>query len=608
MCWRFFALTVLLLFCCQAEPEVGEVATSAPEEGQEPVIFFVREQPGYIRLPDGHFKFLQTQEEFIERTAPAGCSLPGDAVSDVQLPLEDVPSTRLMLGQGGEVHAFYSQFRGDRTGEIAVERFIDLWHARTTADKSQWAEPQAFFLGYCGALMDFKQLENGRILVPFGSWIGGRPRTHPTGPNEVVVFYSDDLGTTWNESPARLTSPIFEGYNGSNYGACEPTIVELPGGLIWMLFRTQTGFLFESFSEDGVEWSEAKPSRFHASTGPPGLLKLPDGRILVIWNNCEMPSRVDGAGVYGGRDEIHAAISDDQGKTWRGFRTFYRDPHRSESPPKRGDRGTAYPAVTYSEEGSILVLTGQGGRRNLIGVDPAWLTVTQASDDFSNGLHNWSVFKHFGPAVGWWQDRVQGPELISHPSDPACRVLHIRRSDEKPGDGAVWNFPLGRSGMLKLGIQLQEGFGGAEIALNDRFFNPTDERAAKFAVCAVEIDPSGQIGPDTRLDLKQWYNLAISWDLDQNECSLELDDTPAFEWPVTQATLNGVSYLHLRSTSESIDPAGLLLDKVFASISDPIAAEVTDQQKLEAAKEYAADFYGQEIYVDERQERDVGFN
>ena len=88
-----------------------------------------------------------------------------------------------------------------------------------------------------------------------------------------------------------------------------------------------------------------------------------------------MPPRVDGEGVYGGRDEIHAAISDDEGLTWRGFRTFYRDPFRNETPPKDGDRGTAYPQGTCTPDGRIVVLTGQGrGKRNAIEIDPNWLT------------------------------------------------------------------------------------------------------------------------------------------------------------------------------------------------------------------------------------------
>ena len=45
--------------------------------------------------------------------------------------------------------------------------------------------------------------------------------------------------------------------------------IELRDGRLWMLMRTQTGFLYESFSRDqGENWSEAGPSRFISSSSP----------------------------------------------------------------------------------------------------------------------------------------------------------------------------------------------------------------------------------------------------------------------------------------------------------------------------------------------------
>ena len=138
----------------------------------------------------------------------------------------------------------------------------------------------------------------------------------------LVLFfgYSDDGGKSWARSPAKLTAPCHDGYNGSNYGACEPTLLELKDGRVWMFMRTQDGFLYESFSPDGVNWSPAKPSRFHSSNSPAFPVRLPDGRIVVFWNNAENCPRVGKDGVYSGRDALHAAISSDEGKTWSGFR------------------------------------------------------------------------------------------------------------------------------------------------------------------------------------------------------------------------------------------------------------------------------------------------
>src|SRR5437867_12808604 len=76
-----------------------------------------------------------------------------------------------------------------------------------------------------------------------------------------------------------------------------------------------TGYLYEAFSRDGIHWGEPRPSPFYTSTGPAGLLRVPDGKILVFWNNCELPPRLDAVGVYGGRDALHAAVSEDEGRT-----------------------------------------------------------------------------------------------------------------------------------------------------------------------------------------------------------------------------------------------------------------------------------------------------
>ena len=236
----------------------------------------------------------------------------------------------------------------------------------------------------------------------------------------------------------KLTAPCYAGFNGNNYGACEPVILELGDGRIWMLVRTQAGFLFESYSYDDEHWTELVPSRFHSSTSPAYLLRLSGSRIVLFWNNCEMPPRFEGDGVYGVRDQMHAAVSNDDGKTWLGFREVYLDPTRNNTPPKRGDRRTAYPHAAKIKNGNIAPVTGQGrGRRGLIIVDPGWLSETHREEDFSGGFDGWSVFKSFGPAQGWWRDRQQGPQLINHPSEQGSKVMNICRPDDKPGDGAV---------------------------------------------------------------------------------------------------------------------------------------------------------------------------
>jgi len=484
-----------------------------------------------------------------------------------QLPIRG--GTVALLDRRGEAQLFVLVLRTHGDGKrIAVDRFIDIWQLRSSEGRSRWSEPQRIFEGYVGSAQGALQLRSGRIVLPFASWVAGRAEGPPTGANVTTTAYSDDDGETWKQSSTKLTAPCQEGYNGSNYGAIEPTILELKDGRVWMLMRTQTGYLFESFSIDGADWSEARPSRFRSSTGPAFLLRLPDDRIALFWNHCELSARVDGRGVYGGRDVLHAAISADEGQTWCGFREVYRDPFRNGTPPKSGDRGTAYPFAVVAKDGRIALVSGQGGgRRGLVLVDPQWLLETQASDDFSRGLDDWCVFKGFGPASGWWRDRVQGAQLVDHAVKPGAKVLHLRKADEKAADGAVWNFPSGSKGTLTLRLNLNRGFSGAGIALLDRFFDPTDDRVPQQAVFYLPISADGRAGGSGNLTIDRWHTLELAWDVDAAQCHVRIDGKPATTLQLNETTRNGVSYLHLRSRASSLDPAGFLVESVSVVLS-----------------------------------------
>jgi hypothetical protein len=468
-----------------------------------------------------------------------------------------------LLDQDGELHFVMAKARG--TGrKIAIDRFIDLWHVCSTEGRTKWSEPQLVYRGYCGSLQGVFQLKSGRIIVPFADWTPGVPTTPPTGPEVVICMYSDDHGKTWQRSPAKLTSPCHDGFNGANYGACEPCLIQLKDGRAWMLIRTQAGFLYESFSDDGVDWSAAAPSRFHSSNSPAYQVRLNDGRLVVFWNNCDHCPRAGKDGVYSGRDALHAAISDDEGKSWRGFREVYRDPTRNATPPKNGDRGTAYPHATVMKDGKILLVSGQGAtlRRRFV-VDPEWLLETSQSDSFAN-LDAWHLYKGFGPAKGFWRDRVQGPQLIAHPDKPGANVLHLGRPDGRDADGAVWNFPAAKNGELSLRLRVEKGFGGARISLADFMLDPCDDTAASRSAFTVEIPPDGHLTDTAVLQPGKWHTLKFTWD--DKKCAVTVDDKPAAELTARAHTPDGVSYLRLRSTASTVDTAGFMVESVSMAL------------------------------------------
>jgi len=458
----------------------------------------------------------------------------------------------------GEMHLFVTRRRQVGEGKVpGVNVMYDIWHFKSSDKRTKWPDPKPVFEGYVGAMSNALRLASGRIVVPFGMLIGGRPAAPPNGRHELTCIYSDDDGKTWTMSPARLTSPVPENYNGSGEGACEPTIVQLKDGRVWMLMRTAAGFLYESWSDDGSKWSDTKPSRFHASHGPPYLIRLKDDRIALFWNNCELPPRFEGAGVYGGRDALHAAIGDAEAKHFVGFREIYLDPKRNDSPPRSGDRGTAYPDALLASDGRIGVASGQGGRAALMLVDPAWLYETSRASDFSDGIANWSVYKGFGKAAGWWRDRVQGAQLVDHPDQNGKKVLHVRRPDEKDPDGATWNFPMGRSGSLVTRIMAKEGGRGGNITLSERFFDPSD---ATCDAKALFLLPLSDLKPGA------WHEVALKWDVAARKCVVAIDGKESTSLTMAHDTPTGVAYVRFRSTASEVDPAGFLIESVRVDV------------------------------------------
>ncbi|WP_395753391.1 sialidase family protein [Prosthecobacter sp.] len=466
---------------------------------------------------------------------------------------------------------------------IGLPMYLDVWYQQGSAEAV--SPPVRTWHGYNGSQMEYQRLSSGRLLVPHGSYLPHGKAVPPAGRHETVVEYSDDGGATWRISASKLTSPCYAGFNGANEGACEPCFEELRDGSVWMLMRTQAGCLYESLSKDGgTTWAAAVPSRFRTSTGPANLLRHRDGRLVLTWNNCELPPKHEGVGVYGGRDALHIAISSDDGSTWQGFREIYLDHRRNDNPAASGDRGTAYPLAAFDEQGRIIVLAGQGkGGRNPIVVDPEWITETKAETDFRDGLAQWSVYQHIGPAKRWWRARRIGCELIETPGEKDSRSLHVRHaaSAEEPSqpDTAVWNFPNGWRGQLTARIRLPGGSQGAVFSLNDRFFDPSNTLGEDAAVFQARVMPDN-VRPD------EWHTLSLRWDLDRGQCEFLLDDVLVSALPLRTRTLNGVSYLRIRSAAATPDPHGVIIRHVKAEISSPNAPAVTREQVAAWQEEY----------------------
>ena len=170
-----------------------------------------------------------------------------------------------------------------------------------------------------------------------------------------------------------------------------------------------------------------------------------------------------------------------------------------------------------------------------------------------------------------------GPVLVDQPTANGRRALHVRRPDDKPADGATWNFPLGCKGALRIRLMLRQGFAGGSIALGDRMFEPSDDNGERLAMYQLPLPPDGRIG-DRVLAMGEWHTIELAWDLGAASCQVRVNAAPTPALALANPTGNGICYLRLRSTAQEVDPVGFLVDSVSVEIEDPTAPPRTVEQ------------------------------
>ena len=401
---------------------------------------------------------------------------------------------------------------------------------------------------------------------------------HSTANIGCGVFYSDDDGISWQRSefvkaPSHQSGGLHKGIRW-NHGAVEPTVVELEDGRLWMLARTAQDQHYESFSEDGGEtWSEMKPSRFYGTITMPTMNRLNDGRLLFIWNNTTpLPEKEGSTGrgedVFTNRDVLHAAISEDDGKTWKGFRELYMNPERNDFDYKNADRSSSNDMSVQQSQfvelpsGEVLVALGQHKDiRKLLLFDPNWLNETSRADDLSEGIDNWSTQLYQKGIVGHCAyNRAFGAQLVPNPEAEEKEVLKVARIDDEELEistqGAVWNFPTLHKGSFETAVYIPEGSQGGRISLTDRWFNASDTTAHEFAMYNYEL---------TDLSENKWHTLVFDWDLSakDNTCSVKDENgNEIAQLPLNFDTINGINYVHFISTAQEEDTKGFLIERV----------------------------------------------
>ena len=146
-------------------------------------------------------------------------------------------------------------------------------------------------------------LSSGRLLAP----IAGTADAHRENHFVSYCFLSDDGGRSWRRSKGQV--------DYTKRGAMEPEVIELSSGRVAMILRTQLGHIAVSYSDDhGDTWTGAKSWGVRAPEAPATLRRISStGDLLLIYNDTFVP----GAGHGGKRTPLTAAVSTDEGRSWK---------------------------------------------------------------------------------------------------------------------------------------------------------------------------------------------------------------------------------------------------------------------------------------------------
>ena len=163
-----------------------------------------------------------------------------------------------------------------------------------------------------GGASSLVELKSGRLVLPFHGGSGNQWRQK----NSAWCFLSDDRGKTWRRSTA-VDLP--------KRGAMEASVVQLADDTLLMSLRTQLGGPYLARSTDGGKtWGKAVFSGLEGGESCTCLRRIPGSKdIVLFWNNSKFNRKHH---HFGRRSPLTAAISSDNGKSWRTIGNIADDP------------------------------------------------------------------------------------------------------------------------------------------------------------------------------------------------------------------------------------------------------------------------------------------
>ena len=285
---------------------------------------------------------------------------------------QNVMSVSLLRLSDGRIALFYLRKNGPHDCRLWMRTSRD--EARTFSRARCCIPAPGYFVVNNDRVV---QLSSGRLVVPAAYHRFRAPRLDEKAGIDsmslAICFLSDDLGRTWREGNRWRACPdncytglqepgVVEPGDRRALGDCpaagdRPQAVRRKPRALFSWARTTLGCQYVMRSRDGGEmWSRPRRSEFMSPSSPMSVKRIPaTGHLLAIWNDRSGRFKRLGkpAEVTRERTPLVAAISLDEGRTWRRHTLIERDPRM----------GFCYTAVHFTADGHVLLAYCAGGRK-----------------------------------------------------------------------------------------------------------------------------------------------------------------------------------------------------------------------------------------------------
>ncbi|MDE7313524.1 MAG: glycoside hydrolase [Eubacterium sp.] len=257
---------------------------------------------------------------------------------------QNIMSLSLLDMENGDIGMFYLVRHTYTRMQMYLRRSKD--GGKTWTDRVLCTPQEGYFVVNNDRVV---RLASGRILIPAAFHRSGCQEEAENGwfvdsRSEVVCFYSDDDGVSWQAAEGKCCMPFMK---NSSSGLQEPGVLELEPGVLWGFARTDLGRQYEMYSLDHAKtWTGAAPSRFTAPNSPLSMKRDKAGVIWAVWNPIpEYNGREKKTDIFtGGRTPYVIAASTDNGQSFTEGVAFEAEE----------DHGYCYCAIHFLEDGMLL--------------------------------------------------------------------------------------------------------------------------------------------------------------------------------------------------------------------------------------------------------------